>query len=85
MCIGGYLLWKTGKAGSPDQGFDMIETSLNDGSAAAKFQAMIEAQGVSREIAEELMRGNFKKALPQAAFVSKMKCRQSGNNYVSCI
>ena len=51
---GGVLLLKTGKVSSLSEGSRVISESVNGGAALAKFQAMMEAQGVTNEVARSL-------------------------------
>ena len=51
---GGYLLFNVGKASSAEEGSKMIANSLSDGSAMAKFCQLLQAQGVSKDVAEKL-------------------------------
>ncbi|KAJ8381476.1 hypothetical protein SKAU_G00022540 [Synaphobranchus kaupii] len=52
--LGGYLLWMSGKAPSMDRGKQEIGRALENGAALQKFQAMLQAQGVSSENAHIL-------------------------------
>ncbi|XP_035280339.1 thymidine phosphorylase [Anguilla anguilla] len=53
-CLGGRLLWISGKAPTPESGEQEIGRALADGTALRKFQAMLQAQGVSAENARIL-------------------------------
>ena len=52
--IGAQLLLSLGKVTCRDEAEELIDTKLNDGSAIAKFNAMIIEQGVNKEIADAL-------------------------------
>lgn len=51
---GGYLLHSTGKASSPEDGSQIINEKLLDGSALQKFREMLVAQGVAADLANKL-------------------------------
>ncbi|KAJ8373389.1 hypothetical protein AAFF_G00265770 [Aldrovandia affinis] len=52
--LGGYLLWINEKAATMDSGKQEISRALESGAALRKFQAMLQAQGVSSENARSL-------------------------------
>lgn len=58
---GGYLLFRTKKASSMQQGCDMIMEKLKNGEALEKFRQMLIGQGVSELVANELcVKRNYK-------------------------
>ncbi|XP_066525398.1 thymidine phosphorylase isoform X2 [Hoplias malabaricus] len=54
VVLGGYLLWMSDQSPSPESGQRMITEVLTNGEALRKFQAMLEAQGVSAHVAHSL-------------------------------
>lgn len=52
--LGGYLLWMSGHAASLEQGQKALAKVLQNGAALQKFEAMLQAQGVSADIARSL-------------------------------
>ncbi|XP_071799606.1 thymidine phosphorylase-like [Asterias amurensis] len=87
--LGGHLLFISGKADSPADGIATIQTTLQDGTACAKFQAMLVAQGVLSSIAERLCQSKLDqvddvwKVLERAAYTTELQAGQCG--YVQSI
>ncbi|XP_063074058.1 thymidine phosphorylase isoform X2 [Engraulis encrasicolus] len=52
--LGGYLLWMSGRVASLARGQEALAGVLGNGAALQKFQAMLQAQGVSADIARSL-------------------------------
>ncbi|XP_052810282.1 thymidine phosphorylase-like [Mya arenaria] len=79
--LGGHLLYKVNAAGSMDAAVDMVAKTLIDGSALAKFQAMMVAQGVQEELADKLcLKGaDVFEYLPKAKHTYEIKCSKSGH------
>ena len=81
---GGHLLFISGKADSPADGIATIQTTLQDGTACAKFQAMLVAQGVLSSIAERLCQSKLDqvddvwKVLERAAYTTELQAEQCG-------
>jgi thymidine phosphorylase len=84
---GGYLLFRSNKAKSLDEGCQMILNKLQNGEALAKFKQMIIAQGVDETIAHELCdKRNYKGVwLKQSKYSSTIKSNKSGNCFVILI
>ena len=76
---GGELLVLGNKAGSSDEGYQKILTTLRDGSAMGKFKEMIKAQGVEEEVAEKLCSAsNALEVLPLSNFKTEIKAKNNG-------
>jgi len=77
---GGYLLYNSGNASSPSEGSLKIHNTLHDGSAIAKFQAMITAQGVDEKLAQSLcVKGaDLSQLLPRASYTTDVLSTKSG-------
>lgn len=54
LCVGGYLLWMSGRSSTLENGQNAISNVLTNGMAMQKFQAMLEAQGVAAHVAQNL-------------------------------
>ena len=62
----------------------MINDTLHDGTAIAKFAAMMKAQGVKPEVADRLCaKGtDTTEILPKAKYATEMKSAYSGRQYM---
>ena len=80
VTIGGHLLANSGNADNTQTGYDMIIKTLKDGSALAKFCAMMKSQGVSSDIADRLCQPGFDmmSILPVAPYKTEIKCTDTG-------
>ncbi|XP_038048431.1 thymidine phosphorylase-like [Patiria miniata] len=82
--LGGYLLYNSGKASTPEAGIAAINSTLQDGSACKKFQAMLLSQGVSVGVAEKLCTNAMGcvddawKVLKRAAYTTELSAERSG-------
>ncbi len=82
--LGGHLLFISGKVASPADGITTIQATLQDGTACAKFQAMLVAQGVSAAIAERLCQSKLDqiddvwKVLKRASHTTELPAEQCG-------
>ena len=68
------------KAPNLQAGKTMIERSLRDGTARAKFHGMLLGQGVSEDIADQLIAKDYS-CLPQAKQITSLKARKTGEDY----
>ncbi len=71
--LGGELLHLAHKATSPEEGFNAIWTSLNDGSALARFRAMVAAVGGDTAVCDDP-----RAALPKAPEVQEVLAPSEG-------
>lgn len=74
---GGHLLYTAGEAKNPEEGANMIKSTLSNGEALAKFKAMMMFQGVSASDAEKLCNKDFS-ILPKAKDVTDLQSESSG-------
>ncbi|XP_038667595.1 thymidine phosphorylase [Scyliorhinus canicula] len=75
-CLGSHLLHMCRKAESLKAGEKAIKDVLKDGSALAKFQAMLVAQGVTTDKAKDLCQG--KEVLTRAKKQEELKAQAGG-------
>lgn len=78
--LGGHLLYRAGKASGVKEGCHLISDTLHDGSAITKFCAMMKAQGVKPNLAEQLStKGvDVTKLLPKAKYITELKSPYTG-------
>ena len=81
------MLYRSGKATGVQQGYHMISDTLHDGTALAKFAAMMKAQGVKADIADRLCaKGtDVMEILPKAKHRTELKIAQSGTRVLISI
>ncbi|XP_036374316.1 thymidine phosphorylase [Megalops cyprinoides] len=79
-CLGGYLLWMSGKASTLESGKQEIGKTLESGAALRKFQAMLQAQGVSSENARSLcsMDSDYTQVLRRACCQAELEVQEEG-------
>lgn len=79
-CQGGQLLFLSGNAPSAEAGEAKLKETLNNGSAAKKFEDMIIAQGADPEKAKVLCDKNADvwSVLPKAKFMTPVKSQKTG-------
>ena len=77
---GGYLLQRTKKVKSMSEGAALILEALKNGQALNKFYEMIQAQGVNKEVANELcFKRNYGSVFgKKAAYTSLIRAKKSG-------
>jgi thymidine phosphorylase len=71
--LGGELLHLSGVSNSPEEGFNTIWTSLNDGSALERFRAMVAAVGGDTSVCDDPV-----EALPKAPVQTDIPVRTEG-------
>lgn len=78
--FGGYLLYRTSKCASIDEGAKMIAEKLNNGEALEHFKKMIIAQGVDESLAIDLCeKRNYEKVFGRKAkYTSHIKGKETG-------
>ncbi|XP_030637154.1 thymidine phosphorylase [Chanos chanos] len=78
--LGGYLLWMSGNSPSLEKGQTEIAEVLQNGAALRKFQAMLEAQGVSADIAKSLCspHADYFQHMRQAEHQTELEAQSSG-------
>lgn len=78
--LGGQLLFKVGVASGLQEAYSMINKTLQDGSAIAKFCAMAKAQGVESNTADNLCEkgADMFKILKKSNYTTELKNKQSG-------
>ncbi|XP_052708893.1 thymidine phosphorylase-like [Crassostrea angulata] len=83
--LGGQLMFLSGNAPSSEAGETKLKETLNNGSAAKKFEDMIIAQGADPEKAKVLCDKNADvwSVLPKAKFITPIKSQKTG--YVNAI
>lgn len=79
-CQGGQLLFLSGNAPSAEAGETKLRETLNNGSAAKKFEDMIIAQGADPEKARVLCNknANIWSVLQKARFITPVKSQKTG-------
>jgi len=76
---GGYLLYKTKKVDSLEEGAKLILEKLKNKEALEKFQKMLVSQGVDEQVAHELcVKKNYDVFLKKSKHVSFVKAQQAG-------
>uniref|UniRef100_A0AAY4D6L4 Thymidine phosphorylase n=1 Tax=Denticeps clupeoides TaxID=299321 RepID=A0AAY4D6L4_9TELE len=78
--LGGYLLWMSGRASSLESGQEKLAEVLQNGAALQKFQAMLQAQGVSMETAQSLcsVQSDYSLHFRQAEHQTELKVQNDG-------
>ncbi|XP_072530031.1 thymidine phosphorylase [Salminus brasiliensis] len=78
--LGGFLLWMSNRSPTPERGQMMIAEVLTNGAALRKFQAMLEAQGVSTHIAHSLCSEttDYSKHLRPAEYQTQLQVLDDG-------
>lgn len=78
--IGGRLLFTVGVVNELTEGENMIKKTLHDGSAVAKFSAMMKAQGVEPTVADRLCQKgtDLFKFLSKSKHVTEIKSKHTG-------
>ncbi|MFH1618384.1 MAG: thymidine phosphorylase [bacterium] len=71
--LGGWMLFMAGKAGSPDDGMEKLDSAVRSGAALAKMRQMIKWQGGDPRVADHPDR-----YLPMARLVSLVKAEKAG-------
>ena len=76
------MLYRAGKATGVKQGYHMINDTLHDGTAMAKFFAMLKAQGVCADVADRLCAkgADVMDILPKAKHRTELKIAYSGKS-----
>ena len=79
--LGGHVLYEAGTVSSVQEGLDMLNATLHDGTAVERFAAMIKAQGVQPELADKLCVrfADVMSILPKSKYTTEIKCPHSGN------
>ena len=82
MYSGGKLLKLSGVTQTEEEGNEKIKKSLLDGSALEKFCCMLRAQGVHRDVAEQLKIANsideVLNTLPKAKYQTPLLAQRNG-------
>uniref|UniRef100_A0A8B9L4L8 Thymidine phosphorylase n=1 Tax=Astyanax mexicanus TaxID=7994 RepID=A0A8B9L4L8_ASTMX len=80
ISLGGFLLWMSNRSPTPEKGQMMIAEVLKNGAALHKFQAMLEAQGVSTDIARSLCSEttDYSKHLRPAEYQTQLQASSDG-------
>ncbi|XP_053199978.1 thymidine phosphorylase isoform X1 [Scomber japonicus] len=78
--LGGVLLMMTGLASSQSEGIRQISEAVIGGAALSKFEAMMEAQGVDREVARSLCstQTDYFKILRKSKHQTELKTPEDG-------
>ncbi|KAK1790376.1 hypothetical protein P4O66_014268 [Electrophorus voltai] len=78
--LGGYLLWMSGRSPTLQTGQEEISRVLTNGEALHKFQAMLEAQGVSKDTARALCSENidYFNLIPRAEYQTEFEALDNG-------
>lgn len=78
--LGGRLLASANKAPSLEKAFSMIDKTLHDGTAIAKFADMMKAQGVNADVADKLCAkdADVFEILPKSEHTTELKAKTSG-------
>ncbi|XP_035384638.1 thymidine phosphorylase [Electrophorus electricus] len=78
--LGGYLLWMSGRSPTLQTGQEEISRVLTNGEALHKFQAMLEAQGVSKDTAQALCSENidYFNLIPRAEYQTEFEALDNG-------
>ncbi|XP_004610837.1 thymidine phosphorylase isoform X2 [Sorex araneus] len=79
--LGGALLWLSGQAESQDAGAQRVAAALDDGSARARFERMLAAQGVDPGLARALCSGTpaqRRQLLPRARGQEELRAPVDG-------
>ena len=81
IVLGGHVLYEAGTVPSVQEGLDMLNATLHDGTAVERFAAMIKAQGVQPELADKLCVrfADVMSILPKSKYNTEIKCPYSGN------
>jgi len=74
---GAHLLAANGNVKTPEEGYEKIKASLHDGTALAKFQQMVAAQGATEETAVALCKDPWS-VLPVAQHKTSVTCEAGG-------
>ena len=72
LTLGGYMLQLAGKAGTHEEGMDMMRQAINSGAGLRKLKEMIAAQGGDASVCDDVKR------LPQAKVIRPVKCGKAG-------
>ncbi|KAK3585702.1 hypothetical protein CHS0354_020268 [Potamilus streckersoni] len=78
--LGGRALFLCGRAEGVEEGCQMINRVIHDGTADRKFCAMLKAQGVVPDLADRLCsrEGNVRELLPKSNKTTKISCPSNG-------
>lgn len=78
--LGGQLLFKAGKATGLQEAHNMVNGTLHNGTAIAKFAEMMKAQGVESEIADRLCQkeSDVFEILPKSKYSTELKTKMTG-------
>ncbi|XP_045197907.1 thymidine phosphorylase-like isoform X2 [Mercenaria mercenaria] len=78
--LGGQLLFKAGHASGLQEAYNIINGTLHNGTAIAKFAAMMKAQGVKADLADRLCEKGVDvfEILPRAKHSTQIKSEMSG-------
>lgn len=79
---GGYLLQRCKLVSTMKQGQSVIREKLKSGEALFKFKEILQAQGVSNKLVEDLCNKNYDAVfLKKAKYLSTIKSKDSGTIY----
>lgn len=81
LCLGGYLLWMSGRSPSLENGKNEITQKLMNGEALKKFEDMLVAQGVSADVARSLCAdgAHYFQHMKRATHQTELKALHDGN------
>ncbi|XP_033845879.1 thymidine phosphorylase [Periophthalmus magnuspinnatus] len=76
---GGLLLLMTGEVSKLSEGKTKISNAVTSGAALSKFQAMLEAQGVAKEMAQHLCSNtDYYQVLRKSKYYTELKIQKNG-------